>query len=207
MCPHVHLLFDRYNNSRIYSLAKYLSNGLPVYAPIRPILSLYLNTPPRAQLEVPFSSSILRFGFSRLHASLVLLDPFDSTRLGPLGRLVCSYGPSQLPCCCGIGASSVALSTAWPSSDSDPHNQIARLNQLSSIGYIRPCLGIGLLLISWLWLQFSLLVTPPVSVIGFFSRSELEFFIWLGSNVFFSPSPPQVQHVEVLQPKSTREFP
>ena len=50
-------------------------------------------------------------------------------------------------------------------------------------------------------------IAPPVSVLGFFSRPKIELIIRLGSNILFSPSPPQVQHVEVLQTKCTREFP
>ena len=54
----------------------------------------------------------LSFGSSWLHASFALLDLFDSARFDPFGRLVCSYGPSQLPCCRGIGASSAVFSSA-----------------------------------------------------------------------------------------------
>ena len=150
-----------YTNSEIYSFTEYLSNDLldshrsgladrspsdpalgffsrsepnwsvqtnPVFwlmQPIRTMLSLYLHIPPQAQLEVPFSSPVLRSGFSGLHALL--------TRLDLLGLLVCSYGPSQLPSCRGVGASSVALSSAWPSSDLTFSNGIVRLNWFSPI--------------------------------------------------------------------------
>ena len=69
--------------------------------------------------------------------------------------------------------------------------------------------------LSWLYLPFSgclrlrliPLIAPLVSVLDFFSRPEIKFFIRLGSNFFFSPSPPQVWHGEVLQPKRARKLP
>ena len=49
------------------------------------------------------------------------------------------------------------------------------------------------------------------SVLGFFSRPEIEFFIRILSDFFFypfpSPPPPQVRHVEMLRPKRIREVP
>ena len=113
-----------YANSQIYSLVEYLSNGLPVYAPIwplvrapglltdpaypigpnrsgsrlvlpiRPMLSLYLNTPPQAQLEtLPILPD-----YPSGSSSFVLLEMFNFARLDPFGRLVCSCGLPQLPC-------------------------------------------------------------------------------------------------------------
>ena len=56
------------------------------------------------------------------------------------------------------------------------------------------------------------------SALGFFNRSEIEIVIRLGIAVFLAPfllpslvsrdsSPPQVWHIEVTQPKHTRELP
>ena len=63
---------------------------------MRPMLSLSLNTPLQAQLEAPRDLRAHGSGSSSLHASLVLLDLFDSAHLDPSSRLVCSHGPSQL---------------------------------------------------------------------------------------------------------------
>mgnify|MGYP000196815203 CR=1 FL=1 len=62
------------------------------------MLSLSLNTTPQAQLEALLVLPDHRSGSSWLHASLALLTPS--------GQFVCPYGPSQLPCCRGVGASS-----------------------------------------------------------------------------------------------------
>ena len=95
----------------------------------RPMLSLDLNTPPQAQLEVPPAFLDLRSVFSWLHASLAFLDTFDSVRLDPFSRLVCSCGLSQLPCCRGTDTSSTALSSTWPSVDSASPNQTLEPNR------------------------------------------------------------------------------
>ena len=59
----------------------------------------------------------------------------------------------------------------------------------------------------WLALDSTLFrLLPPIFFLGLFSHPEIEFFIRLVSNFFFSPSPPQVRHVKVLQPKCTREL-
>ena len=89
------------------------------------MLSLYLFTPPQAQLEVLRALPVLRSGFSRLHASLALLDPFDSAHLDPFDRLVCSCCLSQLPYCHGVGAFYAALPSAWPSVDSASPNRLS----------------------------------------------------------------------------------
>ena len=73
------------------------------------MLSVYLNTPSQAQLEVLPAFPVVRSGFSWLHASLALLNLFDSVHLDPFSRLVCSYDPSQLPCCHDVGASFATL--------------------------------------------------------------------------------------------------
>ena len=88
-----------------------------------------------AQLEVPPALPNLHSDFSGLHASLTLLDPFDSVRRDPFGRLFCSCDLSQLPCCRGIGAFYVALSSVWPSVDSAFPNQTIEPNQLSPIRF------------------------------------------------------------------------
>ena len=74
---------------------------------------------------------LVSLGFT--HTSLALLDPFDSARLDPFVRLVCSCGLSQLPFCRGVGAFSTALSSAWPSLDSVSPNQTSESNRLSLI--------------------------------------------------------------------------
>ena len=73
------------------------------------MLSLYLNTPPQAQLEVASAFLVLHPGFSWYRTLLAILDPFDSVHLDPFSRLVCSYDPSQLPCCHDVGASFATL--------------------------------------------------------------------------------------------------
>ena len=68
-------------------------SGPQLAQPIRPMLSLTPNTPLEAQLEA------LRdhySGSSWLHASLALLDLFDSTGFNHSGHLVYSHGPFQL---------------------------------------------------------------------------------------------------------------
>ena len=85
---------------------------------------------------------------------------------------------------------------------------------LSLNNFISPKLG---------WLQLFPLAAALMSDLrllcgsgfGFLSRSEIKFFIRIGSAVTSAPfllpsvvfSPPQVWHVEVSQPKRTREFP
>ena len=87
-------------------------SGPRLAQPMRPMLSLSLNTPPQAQLEALQSLRAHGSGSSCLHASLALLDLFDSARFDPSGRLVCSHGPCQLSCCRGVGASPTAFSSA-----------------------------------------------------------------------------------------------
>ena len=71
--------------------------------------------------------------------------------------LVCSHGPSQLPCCCGVGASPVAFSSAWPSVDPAYPNRLGYLQSvfalvrvgclqlvfslIALVGFIFPMLG------------------------------------------------------------------
>ena len=71
--------------------------GSRLLQPIRPMLSLFLKTPPQAQLEALRDLRAHGSGSSWLHAALTLLDLFDSTRFDPSGRVVCSDDPSQLP--------------------------------------------------------------------------------------------------------------
>ena len=77
--------------------------GPRLLQPIRSMLSLYLNTPPQAQLEALRDPLALGFGSSWLHASFALVGLFDSARFDSSGRLVCSLGPCQLSCCRGVG--------------------------------------------------------------------------------------------------------
>ena len=97
------------------------------------MLSLSLNTPPQAQLEA--LRDLHSTGSSWLLASLALLDLFDSACFDPSGRLVCSCGPYQLFCCCGVDASSAAFSSAWASVDSACLNQTSEPTRLPPIGF------------------------------------------------------------------------
>ena len=99
------------------------------------MLSLYLNTPPQAQLEALRDPRALGSGSSWLHALLALLDLFDSARFDPFGRLVCSLGPCQLSCCCGVGASPAAFSSAWASNALAYLNQPSEPTRLPPIGF------------------------------------------------------------------------
>ena len=110
-------------------------SGPRLLQPIRPMLSLSLNTPHQAQLEALRVLPDHHSGSSWLHASLALLDLFDSERFDPSGRLVCSHGPSQLPCCRGVGTSSTAFFSAWPSVDSVYPNQTSEPTRLPLIGF------------------------------------------------------------------------
>ena len=83
------------------------------------------------QLMRPMLSS----GSSWLHASLVLLDLFDSARFDPSGRLIFSHGPSQLPCSCGVGASPAAFSSAWALVDSAYLNQTSEQTRPPTIDF------------------------------------------------------------------------
>ena len=120
--------------------------------------------------------------------------------------------------------------------------QRIRIKQLNRLGFLRSvfalvrvgCLQLifGLLSLDGIishmlgWLRLFLSTTPLMSafrlfrgsVLGFFSRSEIEFVIRLGVAVSSAPflfpcsvsrdsSPPQVWRVEVTQPKRTRELP
>ena len=110
-------------------------SGPRLLQPIRPMLSLSLNTPPQAQLEALRDLPAHGSGSSWLHASLALLDLFDSARFDPSGRLVCSHGLSQLSCCCGVGASSAAFSSSWATVDSAYLNQTSEPTRLPPIGF------------------------------------------------------------------------
>ena len=68
-------------------------SGPRLVQPIWPMLSLSLNTPPQAQLEALRDLPDYRSGSSWLHASLALLELFDSVCFDPSGRLVRSHGP------------------------------------------------------------------------------------------------------------------
>ena len=107
----------------------------PVYALVWPMLSLSLNTPPEAQLEALRVLPDHRSGRFWLHASIALLDLFDSARFDHSGWLVCSHGPSQLPCCDGVGASPGAFSSAWPSVDPAYPNQTSETTRLTPIHF------------------------------------------------------------------------
>ena len=181
------------------------------------MLSLSINTPPQAQLEALRDLPDRRSGSSSLHASLELLNLFDSARLDLSGRFDCSYDPSQLPCYRGVGASS-----AWPLVDLASPNRTFEPTRLSLIRF-HFCL-------SWLsptrpqssggyWPSWHCLPLVRLAPTLPFSCSscirlrllqpfEVEFFIRLGFTVTFSPSlsPPQVRHVEMLQPKRTWEL-
>ena len=98
-------------------------SGPRLAQPIRPMLSLALNTPPQAQLEALPDLSDHHSSSYWLHASLSLLDMFNSVHFDPSGQLVCSHGPSQLPCCCGVGASLATFSSTWPLVDPAYPNQ------------------------------------------------------------------------------------
>ena len=102
----------------------------------RPMLSLSLNTPPQSQLEALPDLPDHRSGSSWIDALLVLLDLFDSARFDPSGRLLCSHGPSHLPCYCGVGASPAAFSSAWPSVDPVYPNQTSEPTRLPPIGFL-----------------------------------------------------------------------
>ena len=108
--------------------------GPRLLQPIRPMLSLYLNTPPQAQLEALRDPRAHGSGSSWLHASLTLLDLFDSARLDPFGQVVCSCDLFQIPFSCSVGASSTSFSSAWPLVDSTPSNQTSEQNRLPPIG-------------------------------------------------------------------------
>ena len=110
-------------------------SGPRLAKPIRLMLSLSLNTTPQPQLEALRDLPDYRSGSSWLHASLVLLDLFDSARFDPSGRLVCSHGPSQLPCCCGVDASSTTFSSAWPSVGPAYSNQTSEPTWLPPIDF------------------------------------------------------------------------
>ena len=102
---------------------------------MRPMLSLSPNTPPQAQLEALRDLPAHDSSSSWLHASLALLDLFDSARFDPSGRLVCSRGPCQLSGCCGVGASPAAFSSAWASVDSAYLNQTFEPTRLPPINF------------------------------------------------------------------------
>ena len=143
------LIKSPYTNSQIYSSRNIFPNDLPVYAlgltdrsqPIRSSASsadpadveLVSQHSPQAQLEA--LRDLHSTGSSWLLASLALLDLFDSARFDPSGRLVCSCGPHQLFCCCGVDASSAAFSSAWASVDSAYLNQTSEPTRLPPIGF------------------------------------------------------------------------
>ena len=145
-----------YTNSKIYSLVEYLLDGLSVSAPtrplathrfctpfthrsgsrptqpMRPMLSLYLNTPPQAQLEallvLPDHLALIPSGFTpRSHSSTRLI--LHASTL-PVGLSTRTAFLSSL-----VFASSVSLSSAWPSVDSASPNQTSEPNRLPSIGF------------------------------------------------------------------------
>ena len=99
------------------------------------MLSLSLNTPPQAQLEALRDLPAHGSGSSWVHASLVLLDLFNSARFDPSSRLVCSHGPYQVSCCRGVDASPAAFSSASALVDSAYLNQTSVPTRLPLIGF------------------------------------------------------------------------
>ena len=116
--------------------------------------------------------------------------------------LVCSHGPSQLPCCCGVGASPVAFSSAWPSVDPAYPNRLGYLQSVFALVRVG-CLQLvfGLLALDGVispmhgWLRLFPSFAPLMSAfrlfhgsfLDFFSRSEIEFVIRLGVAVSSAP--------------------
>ena len=110
-------------------------SGPRLAQPMQPMLSLTLNTPPQGQLEALRSLRAHGSSSSWLHASLALLDLFDSARFDPSDQLVCSHDPCWLSCCCGVGTSPVSCSSAWASVDSACLNQTSEPSRLPLISF------------------------------------------------------------------------
>ena len=155
------------------------------------------------------------------------LVPSCYALLNPWGRCVCSSGPSQIHRCRGTDAPWPIDSSYRYQLRLSPYPlvlhricfiQITLFYRigclwfvfLKDLEHIWPCLGPGLSallhssfpLFDWLQLGLIPLVAPPVSVLNFFSRPEIELFIRFGFPDFFlfssTPSPPQVWHGKVL---------
>ena len=157
------------------------------------MLSLSLDTPPQDQLEALRVLPDYRSGTFCLHASIALLDLFDSARFKPSGRLVFSHGPSQLPCCCSVGASPAAFSSTWASVDSVHLNQTSEPTRLTPICF---SLSSELAVSNSSLVSLPSMTSSPPCIVGFGSLLRLLPF---SPHPDFSADPPSASSAD---PKS-----